>query len=84
MAIDSNYEIKSKILNLSVKKFRSIMEEKHWDVKVFRLVPKTKFETKCGMAEEISIYSNLGLREILKFSTVFREKLPPDHRPKEQ
>ena len=45
---------------------------------VFRLVPKTKFETKCGMAEEILKYSNPGFRKMLeKFSSVFREELPP-------
>ncbi len=47
------------------------MKEKRPDEYVFRFVPKTKFETKCGMAEDISKYSNPGLREMLKnFSSV--------------
>ena len=45
---------------------------------ILRLEPETKIETKCGMAENVSEYSNPGLRKMLKkFSTVFREKLTP-------
>ncbi len=78
LATDSNDEIKANILNLSVKKFKNMMKEKRSDVNVFRLVRKTKFETKCGMAEEIPKYSNPGLREMLKkFSSVLREELTP-------
>ncbi len=78
LANDSFEQAEIKILNLSVKKLRNMMKEKHSDLDAFRLIPKTKFETKCGMAEEIPKYSNPGLREMFKkFSSIFRDELPP-------
>ncbi len=77
LATDSKDAIKANILNLSVKKFRNMMKGERSDVNVFRLVPKTKFEAKCGMPEEIPKYSNPGLRKMLKkYGSVFREELP--------
>ncbi len=83
LGTDSNDEVKAKILNKSLKKISNMMKERRSDVKVFRRVPKTKLETKCGMAKEIPKYWNPGLREMLtRFSTLFREELSPGFLPK--
>ena len=53
-------ELNARIMNLSVKKFRSMVRKKSSKIDVFQLVPKEQYRTKRG-----SSVKDPSLKEIL-------------------
>ena len=69
---------RAKVLNLSVKKFRNLVQKKSSINNIFQLVPKKKYQTRYG-----SNYDDPDVREILlKYDCVFQDELPPGLPPK--
>ena len=72
-------------MNLSVKKFRSMMQKKSnsAELQIFQLVPENYMQLKSGSnKEKLLNCDNLRLRRILqKYEEVFQDELPPGLAP---